>query len=195
MKVVEAHRRTGRVEYGAENTDVGRVNGGDSHAPSALAGDGVYHGHGLGQHRHEAVEPAVFANSGTKLLEARGGKVGVASEVGAAAAPAGDENLVDFAQARYDAVAYAEVYGIACSQGGGDDEGAEHEAYDDENGLRGPARDVAHAYLEHDAVEQDGKAHGYQDGDERAQNDEHEQPGVQAKQGFHIGVSPAEILR
>ena len=147
----------------------------------------MYDGDLLEQHREIAVDVRVGCrlHGGpqllVRLLRNRG-----ADLVGSAALlPAQLHNLVDVSHEGEDGVCQAAIYGIAGGEGGGDDQGAEHEADDDEHGARNPARHVPHADEEHDSVAHHDVEYHRQRHGQRAQQDEHDQGHRDAKQAIH----------
>ena len=74
---------------------------------------------------------------------------------------------------------------VSGAQRGGDYQRAEHQAHDDERGLRGPSGNVAQPDLQDDAVQQGKQADGADNQREADCHAQHDAVGIYAEYLFH----------
>ncbi len=112
-------------------------------------------------------------------------------KVGDLVLAAGDDELIDATQVLVGVGGHRVVQRVARAEGGGDDEGAEHQSDDDQGRLGLPPRDVAHAELEDDRAPPGDPGHPQETEPQDDEEDQHRAGHRDAKDVVHDDVFPS----
>ena len=173
------------VQDRSKDSQVGGIYAGDINPANTLAGFGVRHGGALGDYRHQPVDPVVVRKLGAQVFQSAGWEVRTAARQTERVADGGCEDLVDLPESLGDLVSDRVVDRVPGAQGGGDYQRAEHQAHDDERGLRGPSGDVAQADFQDDAVQQCKEADPADNQGEADGHSHHDPVGIYSENLFH----------